>query len=473
MNESHVGALWLSTAGPLGFAGGVLKVKHPRMTAAVVSAAGAFVLMGLMPSVSLLERIDLRLFEWLSGESGKVVGGGTHQDPRQIELISQAMDPPSMEVLYLDDEPSGYFEQMPPPPTDVMVMLDRLQKREAGAVAIGYPLQWEEPDTLAVEAMRRVMDRSEVVLGFPLKDSTAPAPVAAPFQRASIAYASVQGDGTKLPVVSNIRGLAPEMGGATSLAGFTRLETEEPDDERAYLLARWSDRVVFSLPVALEVARRGLSFDEVTVHMGRDVRIGEGGPRIPIDFRGRVLLPEDSGKREALPATAVIAESLPEGFAKGEVPLYFTDERLLGAKAEREWAEALVRVDAAVRGAPRRAKLWAVARPHPVIEVLLVLLLAGAFVKWFRPTELKRQAQVLLGCLLGLILVLGMLARFGLLAPMPLAFLSLPFSAMAVMAWAHFGRGVQVVDSEAIKKAEAERNETGSKPSKKRRRKGK
>jgi hypothetical protein len=462
-------------AGQVGFAVGVFRFKHPQMMAVAIPAGVALVMLVAGPSVSVLERLDLRLFEMLSGHVSEVVGQGTRGEPREIEVIGIPGEAKALEVLFLDDEPSGYFEQMPPPPADVMVVMDRLRERGAKAVAVGYPLQWEEPDTLAVEAMRRVMDQSDAtVLGFPLKDSTAPAPVATPFQRASAAYADVEGDGTKLPVVSNIRGLAPEMGGSRCLAGFTRLETEEPDEERAYLLARWSDRVVFALPVALEIARRGLDFEDVSIHMGRDIRLGADGPRIPIDFRGRVALPAATPERSAQPATAVIAESLPDGFAVGDAPLYLTDERLLGAKADREWASALGRIDAAVRGAPRRLETWPVPRPFLLVEFLGIGLLGFGLAKTLRPGEIKTQLLRLAGWLLGISLLLALLIRLVHSGPMPLAFLSLPLTAMLVIGCSHFAGRVKVavVDSEALGKPIPAGEAAASKRAKKRRKKG-
>jgi hypothetical protein len=264
-----------------------------------------------------------------------------------------------------------------------------------------------------------------------------------------VAYAAIQGDGTKLPVVSNIRGLAPEMGGKKSLAGFTRLENEMPDEERAYLLARWSDRVVFALPVALEVARLGLAFEDVTVHMGRHIRLGEDGPQIPIDHRGRVALPEAGATREALPATAVIAETLPDGFATGKAPLYLTDERLLGVKEERQWAAVLPRIDAVVRGAPRRVDTIQVTRPAMVSEALMLVLLVGGMgmAMSLGPLRFKPQAIILLGWLLGLALLLALSIRLREFGPMPLAFLSVPLTALGVMACAQHGRPAQVVET--------------------------
>ncbi|MGE9270577.1 MAG: hypothetical protein ACQKBU_07220, partial [Verrucomicrobiales bacterium] len=399
----------------------------PRLKTFLALAVVGATLGVLTPRVASLASLDLRVFGWVSGHPGEVSGVGTLEEPRKIEIYGEATEPRPLEVLYLDDEESGFFEVLPPPPSDVMVVLARLQERGVRALGFGYPLQWEQADTLAVNAMRRVMDRFDgLVLGFPLKDSTAAVPVAAPFQRASVAYHEVRGDGTKMPVVNGIRGVAPEMGGDRSWGGFTRIETEEPDEERAYLLARWSDRVVFALPVVAEVARRGLSFDEVEVVMGEHVQLGEGGPRIPIDFRGRVDLPVEGGERWAEKATGVIAENLPEGFARGKGMLYVTDERLLGGKAEREWAEQLNRLDAAIRQSPVRVGNRVMRVLPQKWEWAMVVGVAG-LVGFFTPVTSMRGAWV--GALLWLVVLGGALAvgiRVVAVAPMPLAVLAIP-----------------------------------------------
>ena len=314
---------------------------HPRWIGAAVAFAVAAGIALLSPRVERLERMDRMLHERLAGVDGRLVGDGTPGSPRMIERRETPASVVPPRVLFLDDDPHGYFERMPPPPTDLMVVLARLEKGGLGSIGFGYPLQWEMPDTLAVEAMRGAMDRYDrAVIGYVVKDSTAPVPVPPPLLRASMPYAAVEGDATKLPVVNGVVGLAPEFGGERSWGGFTRIETEGEEEGRAYLLARWSDRVIFSVPLALEIARRGLSPEsDVRVRMGGEIALGAEGPRIPIDFRARVDLPEDEPERTAVPATAVIAGEVPDDFLSADAPLLLTDERLLGDKANRRWAQ--------------------------------------------------------------------------------------------------------------------------------------
>ncbi|BCX47182.1 hypothetical protein HAHE_10900 [Haloferula helveola] len=435
----------------------MLRVDHPRLTAAVVSLGAGLLVLATGPALDVVKRADRAVFGFLSGKSGELVGNGSVEDPWGVETLGPppAIEPPR--VFYLDDNPDQYFERMPPPPSDLMVVMARLEAAGLDHVGFGYPLQWESPDTLAIETMRRAMDRFDrAVIGYVVKDSTAPEPVVPPFLRASMPYGEVDGDGTKLPVVNSIRGIAPEFGGKESWAGFTRIETEEGEANRAYLLARWSDRVVFSLPLALEIARLGLSPEEdVRVRMGKDIRLGSDGPRIPIDFRGRVDLPDGPIEREAVPATTVISDEIPEGFLDADAPVFFTDERLLGDKADRQWAERMPRVDAAVRGAPRTVGKSAVSRPSQMAELfgILGLSLIGASLLG-KGGLLKRLglSVVLIGLVAG---ALAICIRSG-VAPMPLAFLTVPVAtAFSVLLFDTESR-VEVVRAKAAKKAPAE-----------------
>lgn len=462
----------------MGFAVGVTAERKTRLATflatlmALAVGLGVFLALGLR--VEWVQRLDLGLFGLLSGYPGEVAGTGRGDDPRMIEAFGPVASVDPLQVLFLDDEEEGFFEQMPPPPADVMVLLARLQERGAGTVGVGYPLQWDEPDTLAVDAMRRVMDRTGgLVLGYRLKDSTAPAPVAAPFQRASMAYSAVVGDGTKLPVVNGVRGIAPEFGGDRSLAGFTAIETEEPDAEREYLLARWSDRVVFALPLALEVARRGLSFDDVRIHMGQFIRLGDDGPRIPIDFRGRVDLPAEAPEREARKATEVIAGTLPEDFAREGDVLFLTDERFLGGKADREWARRLGKVDAAIRTAPVRVESWQMKFLDGRLVGGLIALFALLIGATMSQHQLSRGLVVACFWAIGLAMVLAVLIRFGNVAPPPLALLLMPFGALVATLWLTAREKVEVVDSsqrEEAKTATVPKERESKQPKKKRRR---
>ncbi|MCH7228615.1 hypothetical protein [Haloferula sp. A504] len=406
----------------------MIRVGHPRW----VGAAAAFVVAAFVatvgPRVGWMEKMDRGLLAMLSGEDGRIVGEGTAESPRAVERLEPPASLPPLRVLFLDDDPDRYFEHTPPPPADLMVVLARLREAGLESVGFGYPLQWEKPDTLALEAMRGTMDRFDrAVIGYVVKDSTAPVPVPPPFLQASMPYGAVNGDRTKLPVVNGVVGLAPEFGGERSWAGFTRIETEGAEERRAYLLARWSDRVIFSVPLALEIARLGLSPDtDVSVRMGHEIALGAHGPRIPIDFRGRVDLPDEAPSRSAAPATVVISEEFPEGFLAGEGPLFFTDERLLGDKANRLWAQRLPRLDAAVRGAPTLTGRTEI--PHwPVAAAVILALVLSVGGAWLAGEDgLRRRMGVVIafGAAVGLLLVA--MLRGGIGAPMPLAMLSVP-----------------------------------------------
>lgn len=415
-----------------GFRGGVIQVGHPRWLAAGAAFAVAAAVAVLGSRVGWMEKMDRGLLAALLGEDGRIVGEGTAASPRAVERLELPASVSPPRVLFLDEDTHGYFERTPPPPADLMVVLARLREAGLESVGFGYPLQWEKPDTLALEAMRGVMDRfDQTVIGFVVKDSTAPLPVPPPFLRASMSYAAVDGDRTKLPVVNGVVGLAPEFGGERSWAGFTRIETEGAEERRAYLLARWSDRVIFSVPLALEIARRGLSPEhDVSVRMGHEIALGPNGPRIPIDFRGRVDLPGEDPDRLSprldAPATVVISGDLAEGFLSREAPVYFTDERLLGDKANRLWAQRLPRLDEAVRRAPSLAGRTGI--PHwPVAAAVifaLVLAVAGA---WLAGAGgLRRRIAVAMAFGVSVAILLGAMLRGGIGAPMPLALLSVP-----------------------------------------------
>ena len=89
-----------------------------------------------------------------------------------------------------------------------------------------------------------------------------------------------------------------------------------------------------------------------------------------------------------------------------------------------------------------------------------------------RSPVLKSQALVLVFWLFGTAVLLALLIRLVQSGPMPLAFLSLPLTTFAVMAWSHFGGKLEVVDSEAVRKPAAPAEGGGPKRGKKRRKKG-
>ncbi len=435
----------------------MIRVGHPRWIGAALAFGAAAGVLLTTDRVGWMRSADHALFETLAGAPGKVVGDGSPTSPRSIEHREAPAALPPPRVLFVDDDPDGYFEYTPPPPADLMVVLARLQQSGLRSVGFGYSLQWEKPDTLALEAMRRAMDGYDrAVLGYVVKDSTAPVPVPPPFLAASMPYSSVEGDASKLPVVNGVVGLAPEFGGERSWAGFTRIGTEEAEENRAYLLARWSDRVIFSVPLAQEIARRGLVPEtDVSVRMGSEIALGPEGPRIPIDFRGRVDLPDDAATRRAAPATAVISKELADDFLTAEAPVYVTDERLLGDKANRTWAQRLPRIDAAVRGAPVVAERTRVP-PWPLAASLggcLALAIAGAWLTGLGPLPLRVLTSLLFGT--AAMIATAAMIRGGAGSPPPLAVAAVPATLLLGVLFLDSIPKVEVVSSERKKRSEA------------------
>ncbi|MEP4077899.1 hypothetical protein [Haloferula sp.] len=428
----------------------MIRTEHPRLTAAVASLGVGLLLLAITPKVGFLEQADRKWFGIVSGKGGAVVGKGTRENPRRTEEIGVPVEVPPAGVLVLDDDTGEYFEEMPPVPTDLAVVLSRLKAMGVEQFGISYPLEWKDPDTLALDAMRAMMDRMDgMVLGYQLNNGTVGEPVPVPFQLCSISYAEVEGDRSKLPVVNSLPGDLPEFGGKETRAGFTLLGNEDAETERAYLLARWDDRVVFSLPLVSAIVGLEVPLDQVEVEAGNEIRLGPTGPRIPIDFRGRVKLPKEEPEILKASATAMISRSLPEGFGGNEAPVYLVDARLSSGKFEREWGEALPRVDALIRHAPHRVGVKPVPRPNPLVEMVLLVTVA-LVVGWSLKgkTVAKRLIQAAVGC----VAVAALLSMsIGLLsfAPVPLAFQMVPVTALLVVLLTEGGGKIEVVRAKA------------------------
>ena len=447
----------------------MIRTEYPRLTAAAASLGVGLLLLAITPKVGVLENADRKWFGVLSGKGDAVVGKGTQEDPRQTEEIEVPPVVPPAAVLFLDEDQDEYFEESPPVPTDLAVIFSRLKAEGIEHFGIGYPLGWKDPDTLALDAMRAMMDRLEgTVLGFQLNNGTVGEPVPVPFQLCSIAYADVGGDRSNLPVVNSLQGDLPEFGGEGTRAGFTLLGNEDHETERAYLLARWDDRVVFALPLVMEIGRLGVPLDEVRVEAGSEIRRGDSGPRIPIDFRGRIKLPEDEPEVLRTPATAIVSRTLPEGFGAEKAPVFLVDARVGSSKFEREWGENLPRVDAVIRHAPQRIGVQPVPRPELLIEMVALMLVAllGAWMLNGRDVA-RRLMKAFLVCVVVAGLLAAMIQVFS-LAPMPLAFQMVPVTALLMVLLIEGGGKIEVVRAKPI---DEEEDPTPKPKRKKRRRK--
>jgi len=166
------------------------------------------------------------------------------------------------------------------------------------------------------------------------------------------------------------------------------------------------------------------------------------------------------------PATAVISKTLPEGFGAKGAPVYLVDRRLGASKFEREWGEALPRIDSVVRNAPRRIAAIPVPRPGPIGEMvaLVSLALLGAWMLRARGVLGRMLQAASLGVAVALLLTI--VIRFFSLAPLPLAFQMVPMVALLMVVMTDSSGKIEVVRAKSVDGVDA-----AAKPARKKKRK--
>lgn len=347
--------------------------------AAILLGAGLFAL-GATPLVAPLRAIERQLVKALALSVDPVDtlldGDGSAEKPWTRRKASPAPAPPPPRLLNIDDDPEGYFSKSPLAPVDHAVIFSSLHEAGHRVIGIGHLMAWEDGEPLAMEALRKQIDRFDAaVLALPLARGAVPEPVAAPFLRWSIPTKDAQGPVSSLPQVNRIAVANAEQGGARSLAGFSILENEaDPGDAVQALLARWDDRIVFSFPLAVEIAAEGLTPADVIVHVGKEIRIGKAGPVIPVDEFGRGKVPAGVEAIEA-PAKRIVSEGAEGPKSK---PLLTRDIRESQSEADRLWSDRLAGRVQALRSAPRYEPSVTLPRPEPILELLMVSLLVLA-----------------------------------------------------------------------------------------------
>lgn len=352
--------------------------RRTFVNAAVILGAGLFALggvSGITPLRNAERQLVKRLALSFDPADSAFGGEGSQEKPWRRWKAKPVVIPEPPRFLAVDDDPDGYFSVSPPSPVDLAVVFARLKEAGHRSIGSGYLMAWEDPDPLAVLALRKQLDRFDsAVLGLPLARGAAAEPVPAPFLRLSMALSDAEGDVSGLPQVNRVAVPNAELGGERSQAGFTLLENEvDAGDGRQHLLARWGERVIFALPLATEIASLGIDPEEIRVICGVEIRLGTGGPVIPIDEFGRTPLAPDPAAVD-IPATKIISEDNPVPASAD--PLILRDVRAEIPEPERAWSDRLAGLVQSLRAAPRYEKSTLLKRPGPVTELALVSLLA-------------------------------------------------------------------------------------------------
>lgn len=347
--------------------------------AAVLLGAGLFALGGisLIPPLRALERWMVKGLAFTVDPVDTILdGSGSQESPwtRRKSVPPPVQTPPRL--LNIDDDPEGYFSTSPLAPIDHSVILAGLSEAGHKVLGVGHLMAWDDPEPLAMEALRKQLDRFDAaVLALPLARGAQPDPVAAPFLRWSVLESDALGKVSALPQVNRIAVPNAEQGGTKTLAGFSLLENEsDPGADKQPLLARWGDRIVFAFPLAVEIAAEGLAPSDVIIHVGKEIRLGPGGPVIGIDEFGRGNVVPGVEAIET-PAKRMISEGPEPPKSK---PLLTRDTKSNLSPADKAWSDQLPSRIQALRAAPRYQPAAILPRPDALLELLLVSLLALA-----------------------------------------------------------------------------------------------
>ncbi len=221
-----------------------------------------------------------------------VSGTGSHDEPWSLQTSvakSSKKQIVSPVIIAIDDDPDGVFQNFPPSPIDVAVLLNNLHRLGEKKAAIAAVFAWDEPDTIGLTALAKTIERFEsVTMAAPLTRGTTSEPMPSALLRASIPMTEVIGDSSLLPVVNRIAVRGTILGRENTMAGFQSLDSQA-EDETAPLIARWDDRVVFAFPLVVAAQQLGLSIDGIKVHCGSSIALSPQGPILAIDAFGRPI----------------------------------------------------------------------------------------------------------------------------------------------------------------------------------------
>ena len=221
-----------------------------------------------------------------------VSGNGSHSEPWSLQTSAaksakkQCVSPT---IIAIDDDPDGVFQNFPPSPIDVAVLLNNLHRLGEKKANIAAVFAWDEPDVMGLTALAKTISRFDsVTMAAPLSRGTSSEPIPSPFLRASIPMSEVIGDSSLLPIVNRISVRGTVLGRENTMAGFQSLDSQS-EDGAVPLLARWDDRAIFSFPLVVAVQQLGLPVSGIKVHCGSSITLSPRGPILPIDAFGRLI----------------------------------------------------------------------------------------------------------------------------------------------------------------------------------------
>lgn len=236
----------------------------------------------------------------------------------------------------IDEESGNVLESLPPSPLDWHLLLKHMHAVGCGVAAVEPPMSWEGNDLYHLATLA-TLDRSLAlfdiaVLTVDLQRLPTPRPIPGYLKSSAIPIEKVRGDPGSLVRVNRVIH-APSATAAPNIRFSFRIQ--ESVDEVVPEFVRWGDHLIPSFPLAVAMAQHRVAPAEVTIELGRHVRLGDG-PIIPIDEVGQLDWARmeliDQPDRADVPAHLAVLESeIPElrNAAKAAAPrcALFTDAR--------------------------------------------------------------------------------------------------------------------------------------------------
>jgi len=256
----------------------------------------------LFPERWLFEHVFARMFP----DQPMLSGAGTHDNPFQLSGLQAARENDLPFLVNTDDDAKKEFDSHPLSASDLAVLLQSLKENGVTQVMLGSTHAWSHPDPFALDALKTQCSGMTpcITSGVVVRGAVATAMPSA-FVRASIPASSVVGDIRYWPRVNRVSIDNTYFGDQDTWAGFSLIESEENPPDKAFLVARWDDRIIFSSALLALMVHEKCRPDELRIEAGKFLRFPNGGKVIPIDDYGRITL-----SPRPLPAPALLAWQL-------------------------------------------------------------------------------------------------------------------------------------------------------------------
>jgi hypothetical protein len=223
-----------------------------------------------------------------------ISGVGSHSKPWTLQTFSSNSNSDQRQapiIVSLGDDLEGFFQSSPAAPIDLAVIFSNFQRLGAAKAATAAVFAWEKPDPIGLAAFEKSLAGFDsLIMAVPLSRGVVAAHIPPSLRRASIPADRIHGNISSLPRVNRIPIPGVILGGESTIAGFSVLESE-PASPLLPLLARWEDRVVVSFSLLTVLQRLDLSLDGIEVRLGEYLKLGPSGPIVPINDSGYIAIP--------------------------------------------------------------------------------------------------------------------------------------------------------------------------------------